>query len=67
MKKYLDEQLAFDALKQAVESAVQRELTEIELRYIKWLTTMDYETIGVFVKLFTDASHGASFDFLEKF
>lgn len=56
MKKYLDEQLAFDALKLAVENAVNRELTETEQRYLQWLARMDYETIDVFVNLFTDAT-----------
>ena len=56
MKRYIDEQYSFDALQNAVQSAVDRELTEVELRYIKWLCKMDYETIDTFVKLFKDAA-----------
>ena len=55
MKKYLDEQLAFDALQTAAKNAVDRPLTEKEIRYIKWLTRMDCETIETFVNLLTDA------------
>ena len=53
---YLDEQLAFDALQTAAENAVDRPLTEKEVRYMKWLARMDCETIETFVNLLTDAA-----------
>ena len=56
MKIYLDEQLAFDALQTAAKNAVDRPLTEKEVRYIKWLARMDCETIETFVNLLTDAA-----------
>ena len=56
MKRYLDEQYSFDALQNAIQEAVKRELTETEVRYIKWLARMDYETIDIFINLFIDAT-----------
>ena len=55
VKLYLDEQYAFDALQSAVKKAVDRELTEKEVRYLQWLARCDYETIDTFVELFKDA------------
>ena len=57
VKKYLDEQYAFDALQSAVRNAVDRDLTETEIRYIKWLTKYDCETIDTFVELFKAAGN----------
>lgn len=54
MKRYIDELLAFDALQSAIQEAINRELTETEVRYVKWLARMDYETIDIFIKLFED-------------
>lgn len=56
MKKYIDEQLAFDALQTAAENAIDRPLTDKEVQYLKWLARWDYETIDVFVNLLTDAA-----------
>lgn len=56
VKLYLDEQYAFDALESAVRKAINRELTEKEVRYIKWLTKYDCETIDTFVNLFVQAA-----------
>lgn len=54
MKRYIDEELSFDALQNAIQNAVDRELTSTEVRYVKWLARMDYETIDIFIKLFED-------------
>lgn len=56
MKRYLDEQYSVEALQSAVQSAVNRELTGTEVRYIEWLCRMDYETINIFINLFKDAA-----------
>lgn len=56
MKSYLDELWAFEALQTAAENAVDRPLSETEVRYIKWLARMDCETIETFVNLLTDAA-----------
>lgn len=53
---YLDELWAFEVLQTAAENAVDRPLTETEVRYMKWLARMDYETIETFVNLLTDAA-----------
>lgn len=42
-------------IKNVIESAVNRKLTEKEVLYIEWLSRMDYETIEVFTKLFKDS------------
>ena len=55
VKRYLDEQYSFNALESAVTKAVDRELTEKEVRYLQWLARCDYETIDTFVELFKDA------------
>ena len=52
--KYLNEQYSFDVLYNTIQKAVNRKLTDKEIRYIIWLTKMDCETIDVFVKLFAD-------------
>ena len=56
MKRYLDEQYSFDALQSAVRKAIDRELTETEVRYLRWLSNYDYETIDTFVELFKAAA-----------
>ena len=56
VKRYLDEQYSFDALQSAVRKAVDRELTETEVRYLRWLSNYDYETIDTFVELFKAAA-----------
>lgn len=56
MRNWIDEQQAFDAFKMAVENAVNRELTETEVRYIKWISRYDNETIETFISLFEDAA-----------
>ena len=56
VKLYLDEQYSFDALQSAVMKAVDRELTEKEVRYLQWLSRYDCETIDIFVELFKDAA-----------
>ena len=56
VKSYLDEQYSFDVLQSAVINAIGRDLTETEIRYIKWLTKYDYETIDTFVELFKAAA-----------
>ena len=56
MKRYLDEQYSFDALQSAVMKAVDRELTEKEVRYLRWLSNYDCETIDTFVELFKAAA-----------
>ena len=56
VKRYLDEQYSFDALESAVMKAVDRELTEKEVRYLQWLSNYDCETIDTFVELFKDAA-----------
>lgn len=56
VKRYLDEQYSFDALESAVRKAVDRELTEKEVRYLQWLSRYDIETIDTFVELFKDAA-----------
>lgn len=45
-------------MKKIIEDAVERELTEKELKYVEWLERMDFETIEVFTKLFKDATKG---------
>lgn len=56
VRNWIDEQQAFDAFKMAVENAVNRELTETEVRYIKWISRYDNETIETFISLFEDAA-----------
>lgn len=56
MRNWIDEQRAFDALKQAAENAVDRSLTETEVRYLKWLAKYDSETIETFMVLFEDSA-----------
>jgi hypothetical protein len=56
VKRYLDEQYSFDALESAVMKAVDRELTEKEVSYLRWLSNYDCETIDTFVELFKAAA-----------
>lgn len=65
VKKYLDEQYAFNALESAVMNAVNRELTEKEVRYLHWLSRYDCETIDTFVELFVQSAQNKKS--LEKF
>ena len=54
MSKYTDEVVAFEDLERAITSAVGRTWTDLEVRHIKWLARMEWETIEVFVNLFKD-------------
>jgi len=61
--KYNDPKASYNVLKGMLENSLERQLTELEERKIKWLADGEYDTIGVFVDLFqelADKKPGAS-------
>jgi len=61
--KYNDPKTSYNVLKGMLEASLERQLTNLEERKIKWLADGEYDTIGVFVDLFqelADKKPGAS-------
>ena len=61
--KYNDPKFSYNELKNVLETPLERQLTDLEERKIKWLADGEYDTIGVFVDLFqelADKKPGAS-------
>jgi hypothetical protein len=52
--KYTDENIAFNDLKQALETALGRELHEDEAKSVKWLAGAGWDTVGRFVDMFRE-------------
>ena len=55
-KRFIDEEIAYKELKESLEKALGRQLTELEDRKMNWLARDEYETIGVFVDIFKELS-----------
>lgn len=58
--KYIDENVAFDELVDVLKKGLERDLTELEMRKMKWFSDCDYETIGVFIDLLKELVQGTS-------
>jgi|GEM_PF-2046208 len=54
--KYTDEQIAFNDLKHALETALGRELREDEEKLVKWLAGFGWDTVGQFVDICSEKS-----------
>lgn len=52
--KYTDEQVAFSDLKNALETALKRELSEAEEKSVRWLAGTGWDTVGRFVDMFKE-------------
>jgi hypothetical protein len=52
--KYTDENIAFNDLKNALETALGRELREDEAKSVKWLAGAGWDTVGRFVDMFRE-------------
>jgi hypothetical protein len=54
--RFVSEEVAYKEMKELLEQKLDRELTELEDKKIKWFADCEYETIGVFVDLFKELS-----------
>lgn len=52
--KYTNEDVAFNDLKIALETALGRELREDEVKSVKWLAGSGWDTVGRFVDMFRE-------------
>ncbi len=55
--KYNDSTANYNVLKGMLETSLERQLTDLEERKIKWLADGEYDTIGVFVDLFQELAN----------
>ncbi len=55
--KYNDPKVSYNVLKGMLEPSLERQLTELEERKIKWLADGEYDTMGVFVDLFQELAN----------
>lgn len=54
--KYVNEKVAYAALKKVLEEGLSREMTESEQSTIGWLANCEYGTVGNILDLFKELS-----------
>jgi hypothetical protein len=54
--KFVDSDFSYKELKRLLEQELERGLTELEDRKIKWFADCEYETVGVFFDIFKEIS-----------
>lgn len=54
--RFVDENVAYEEMKDLLEQRLGRELTELEDKSIKWFGDCDYKTVGVFYEFFDEIS-----------
>lgn len=54
--RFIDKNVAYEEMKDLLEQRLDRKLTELEDKTIRWFGDCDYETVGVFYELFDEIS-----------